>query len=51
MLDKNTLEEIRRFDSITEAMKFLGKSSKTGHIGDVCNGKRGIAYGYRWKWC
>ena len=51
MLDKNTLEEIRRFDSITEAMKFLGKPPQTGHIGDVCNGKRGTAYGYKWKWC
>lgn len=47
MLDKKTEEIIMEFDSITEAALFLNVNSKGCHIGDVCNGKRKTAYGYK----
>jgi len=39
--------EIRRFDSINEAARFLGKPP--GAISRCLNGKGKKAYGYRWK--
>lgn len=50
-LDKNTEEEINRFESIIEATKNLGLNNDCGsHISAVCNGKRKTAYGYKWKY-
>lgn len=52
-LDVNTNEVIKKYNSIIEAMVDLGFDYKKGlssHISDVCNGKRALAYGYRWKW-
>ena len=42
-----------KYPSIKEAMLSLEQSYKTilcSHIGEVCNGKRKTAYGYKWKW-
>jgi hypothetical protein len=44
---------LREFNSITEAMLFLGYTYSPGmggHIGAVCNNKRKKAYGYTWRW-
>ena len=35
------------YESLTAAGRSLNKNYK--HIGDVCNGKRRTAYGYRWE--
>lgn len=48
-LDKDTEEILRIFPSLQEACDFLGKQS-SGHISDVCKGKRKTAYGYKWKY-
>ena len=51
MLDKNTLEIIKIFDSITAATNFLNKNQKAGSaISQVCKGNRKTAYGYKWKY-
>jgi hypothetical protein len=48
-LDPDTGEEIDRFDFLQEAGKKVGlKSGDTIKL--VCEGKRKIAGGYRWKW-
>ena len=49
MLNKNTDEILKVFDSISDAAKELGKDPKGSHIGDVCNGKRKTACGYKWR--
>lgn len=48
-LDKNTEEVINIFPSLQAACDYLGKQS-SGHIPDVCRGKRKTAYGYKWKY-
>ena len=48
-LDKNTEEILNIFPSITKAYDFL-KKQHSGHIAEVCNGKRKTAYGYKWKY-
>lgn len=50
MLDKNTLEIIEEFSSISSASKFLGKKNADSHIIKVCKGERKTAYGYKWKY-
>lgn len=50
MIDKNTDKIIKKFNSISEAEIFLGKSNTAQHIGKVCNGIRKTAYGYKWKY-
>jgi hypothetical protein len=47
-LDKDTNKIIATFDSIAEAGRHLGKPN-VSHISAVCDGKRKIAYGFRWK--
>lgn len=50
-IDKNTGEVIQNFDSISDALKSIGKeNTTTGHIAAVCKGKRNSAYGYKWKY-
>lgn len=52
-IDPKTKEVINTFNSIIDAMIFLGYEYKKGlasHIGSVCNGKRALAYGYMWRW-
>lgn len=48
-LDKNTEEVLNIFPSLQAACDYLGKQS-SGHIPDVCRGKRKTAYGYKWKY-
>lgn len=45
-LDKNTLKEINRFESIKEAKE----KTKVNHISCVCRGVRKTAGGYIWKY-
>lgn len=49
MLDSNTKEILQVFPSIEAAYRFLNKQS-SGHIAQVCCGKRKSAYGYKWKY-
>lgn len=48
MIDKNTNELIREFNSTTEAEKYL--NAKGHHISCCCRNKRKTAYGYKWKY-
>lgn len=50
MIDKNTTEIIREFDSSYDAAIFLGDKSKSTAIRAVCRNKRKTAYGYKWKY-
>ena len=51
MLDKNTKEELRFFDGICNALKFLGKNpNNTSGIKNCCEGIANTAYGYSWKY-
>lgn len=45
-------EHIKDFKSISNAMTFLGRDTyySGGHIPSACSGKRGSAYGYKWKY-
>lgn len=36
------------FPSVANACTFLGKNPRSPHIGEVCNGKRKTAYGFKW---
>lgn len=49
MLDKNTLEPLQEFESLREAMNFLGKTGSSCHISDAAKGIRKTAYGYKWE--
>lgn len=48
MLNKETGEIIREFDSAVEAAIFLGRKNKQVNISYVCLGKRKSAFGYKW---
>lgn len=48
MIDKNTGEEIKEFESISQAAQFLNTNGLS-HISDAAKGKRKTAYGYKWK--
>lgn len=41
---------IRDFKSVSDALIFLNKSLKQGHISSCCRGNRKSAYGYFWKY-
>lgn len=41
--------EIFIFSSIIDAAIFLGDKNKHSHISEAINGKRNVAYGYKWK--
>lgn len=43
------MNELARYDSISEALKALGRK-KSGGISDVCRGKQKTAYGYIWRY-
>ena len=47
MLDPETLNEIKRYGSTTQASKDLGITSS--NILAVCKGQRNLAGGYKWK--
>ena len=49
MLDKNTLEIINEFESLSCACRFIGKQETfVSTISSCCNNKRFSAFGYRW---
>ena len=48
-LDKDTEEIIEIYNSIKDAYNSINKQH-SGHIANVCNGKRKTAYGYKWKY-
>lgn len=48
MINKDTDEVLRIFDSLTEAAHFFGKNRHT-NISACANGKTKTAYGYKWK--
>ena len=58
MLNKNTLELIKKFNSVAEAAQYcidnnLSKDTISGisaHISQCCNGIRKTAYNYKWKY-
>lgn len=49
MLDKDTLEIIKTFNSIKDAERFLNITYRS-HIAKVCDGQRKTFKGYKWKW-
>lgn len=51
-IEQYTLDDVylRDFSSITEALIYLGKSTKCGHLSSCCKNKRKYAYGYKWKY-
>lgn len=48
-LDKDTGEILNEFNSVKEALIFLGKDSSNSGIYKVCKGIRNTAYGYKWR--
>lgn len=49
MLDKQTLDIIQEFESLSSACRFLGKKETyVSTISSCCNNKRFSAFGYRW---
>ena len=49
MLEYNTLEILQKFNSLSEACRYLGKDSTfASTISSCCKNKRFSAYGYRW---
>ena len=52
MIDKNTNQVLKEFDSIYQAACFINKDKPdyiSQHISQVCHGKRNTAYGYKWS--
>jgi len=51
-IEQYTLDDVylRDFSSITEALIYLGKSTRCGHLSSCCKNKRKYAYGYKWKY-
>jgi group I intron endonuclease len=43
-------EFIKTWHSITDALIFLNKDIKSGHISSCCKNKKQTAYGYKWKY-
>lgn len=43
-------EHIKDFKSISDACRVLNANPRHSHIGDVCEGKRKTAHGYKWKY-
>ena len=50
---------IKRFNAIVDGIRYINSirdenhaisENATGHISSVCNGNRGTAYGFTWKW-
>lgn len=49
MLDKETLDIIQKFESLSSACRFIGKKETyVSTISSCCNNKRFSAFGYRW---
>lgn len=50
MIDINTNESIKIFESMKDAFNYLNKNYYNTSIADVCNGKQKTFNGYKWKW-
>lgn len=51
MLDKDTEKIIKKFNSLADAGRFLGRNANhMSHIAQQINGKRKTAYGYKWRY-
>lgn len=50
MLDKKTGKVIETFESINQAINYLGETRNNGRIRAVCTGQRQSAYGYGWSY-
>ena len=48
-IDKTTNDIIATYASITDAERAIGICDARKHIGEVANGKRKTAYGYKWQ--
>lgn len=49
MIDTNTYQVVKTFESAAEAERYIRKRSANRHILEVCRGKRKTAYGYMWE--
>ena len=54
-LDKNTGDLIQIFDTLSDAARYIQPNTTSlggvsGHIINVCKGKRQTAYGYKWEY-
>lgn len=49
-IDKDTGEIVRTYNSITEALRVLGKNLRASDISSCCKGNRAKAYGYKWRY-
>lgn len=54
-IDKNTGDLIQIFDTLNDAARYVQPNTTSlggvsGHIIDVCKGKRQTAYGYKWEY-
>ena len=49
MVDINTHQILKSFDSAAEARRYINKPGAHRHILEVCRGERKTAYGYIWK--
>lgn len=49
MINAQTNEIIKIFDSLSDAERFLNKPKATAHISQVCNHIRKTAFGYKWE--
>lgn len=43
-------DKVAEYESITDAIKALGKTNGLTHITCCCDGKRYSSYGFRWQW-
>lgn len=50
MLDKETKQPLKRFGSVADAARWLGKRGGNSNIVAACNDKRDNAYGFCWKY-
>lgn len=50
MIDVETDNILKIFDSCSAAGRWLGNENKHRHIAEVCNSFRNKAYGYTWVW-
>jgi len=49
MINPKTEIEIKRFECVRDAGIEFNKPN-TGNIASVCNGRRNLAFGYKWKY-
>ena len=50
MIDKTTNKDLMEFDSIVEALKYLGKKYHSPQISKCIKGKVKTAFGYYWRY-